>query len=43
MVHDYEERLDYAKRNTNLPNSPSNSAIDKFVYSVNERIVRGMI
>lgn len=43
MVHDYEERLDYAKRNTNLPDSPSNSAINKFVYSVNDRIVRGVI
>ena len=43
MVNDYEKRLDYAKANTNLPESPDYKRINEFVMSVNERIVKGEI
>lgn len=41
MVDEYEKRLDYAKNNTDLPNNPDYKAINEFVASVNERVVRG--
>ena len=41
MVDEYEKRLDYAKLNTNLPDSPDYKKINEFVMSVNERIVKG--
>ena len=41
MVHDYEKRLDYAKNNTSLPDNPNYKKINEFVYSVNERVVKG--
>lgn len=41
MVNEFEKRLDYAKENTSLPDSPDNKAIEEFVISVNERVVRG--
>ena len=40
MVDDYERRLDYAKLNTSLPDSPDYKKINEFVISVNERIVK---
>lgn len=43
MVNDYEKRLDYAKKNTSLPDNPNYKAINEFVASVNERIVKGEI
>lgn len=43
MVNDYEKRLDYAKKNTNLPDNPNYKAINEFVASVNERVVKGEI
>jgi len=43
MVNDYEKRLEYAKANTSLPTKPNYNAINEFVMSVNERIVRGEI
>lgn len=43
MVNDYEKRLDYAKNNTSLPDSPDYKAINDFVESVNERVVKGEI
>jgi predicted nucleotidyltransferase len=43
MVSDYEKRLDYAKEHTNLPATPDYNAINEFVVSVNERIVRGEV
>jgi hypothetical protein len=43
MVNDYEKKLDYAKENTNLPDSPDYNAINEFVASVNERVVKGEI
>lgn len=43
MVNDYEKRLDYAKKNTSLPDNPNYKAINEFVASVNERVVKGEI
>jgi hypothetical protein len=43
MVNDYEKKLDYAKENTNLPDSPDYNAINEFVASVNERVVKGEV
>ena len=41
MVDDYEKKLDYAKLNTSLPNSPNYNKISEFVMNVNERVVKG--
>lgn len=41
MVDEYEKRLDYAKLNTNLPDSPDYEKINEFVIDVNERVVKG--
>ena len=43
IVNDYEKKLEYAKQNTNLPDSPNYKAINEFVASVNERVVKGEI
>lgn len=43
MVDEYEKKMDYAKEHTDLPDEPDYKAIQKFVMSVNERIVRGEV
>lgn len=43
MVDDYEKKLEYAKQHTNLPDNPDYKAINEFVASVNERVVKGEI
>lgn len=43
LLSDYEKRLDYASNNTNLPEEPDMTAVEKFVMSINERVVRGEI
>ena len=43
MVDEYEKKLEYAKQHTNLPNNPDYKAINEFVASVNERVVKGEI
>jgi hypothetical protein len=43
MVDEYEKKLEYAKQNTNLPNNPNYKAINEFVASVNERVVKGEV
>lgn len=40
MVEEYEKRLEYAKENTSLPENPDYNAINDFVASVNERVVK---
>lgn len=40
MVDEYEKKLEYAKQNTNLSDNPDYKAINEFVASVNERVVR---
>ena len=42
-VDKYEKRLEYAKNNTSLPDNPDYKAINEFVASVNERVVKGEI
>jgi predicted nucleotidyltransferase len=43
MVDEYEKRLEYAKQNTSLPDNPDYKAINEFVASVNERVVKGEV
>lgn len=43
MVDDFEKKLEYAKQHTNLPVNPDYKAINEFVASVNERVVKGEI
>ena len=43
MVDDYEKKLEYAKNNTSLPDNPDQKKINKFVASVNERVVKGEV
>jgi predicted nucleotidyltransferase len=41
LVDDYEKRLEYAKKNSDLPVKPDYKAIEEFVMYVNEKVVRG--
>lgn len=43
IVNDYEKKLEYAKQNTSLPDNPNYKAINEFVASVNERVVKGEV
>jgi hypothetical protein len=43
MVSEYEKRLEYAAENTSLPEKPDYEAINEFLMSVNERVVKGII
>ena len=43
MVSEYEKRLEYAAENTSLPEKPNYAAINEFLMSVNERVVKGTI
>lgn len=43
LVNELEKRLEYAKENTSLPDLPNYNAINEFVASVNERVVKGEI
>lgn len=40
IVDGLEKRLEYAKQNTDLPDSPDYAGIKEFVMSVNERIIK---
>jgi hypothetical protein len=40
IVEEYEKRMEYAVKNTELPDEPDYRAIDEFVADVNERVVR---
>lgn len=42
MVHDYEKRLDYAKNNTSLPDTPDYKAINDFMININERVIKNV-
>lgn len=39
MVNDFEKKLDYAKENTSLPESPNYKLINELMISVNEEVV----
>lgn len=41
MIDEYEKKLEYAKKNTSLPEKPDYKRIEDFVMSVNERVVTG--
>lgn len=43
IVNEYEKKLEYAKKNTNLPDVPNYEKINDFVESVNERVVKGEV
>lgn len=43
IVKDFEEKLNIAKETTDLPDNPDYHKINKFIMSVNERIVKGEI
>ncbi len=43
LVNDYEKKLEYAKKHTNLPDNPNYGAISEFVAGVNERVVKGEV
>lgn len=39
MVSDFEKRLNYAKQNTSLPDTPDMKKVEEFVISVNRRAI----
>ena len=43
MVNELEKRMEYAKKNTGLPDVPNYKEINEFVASVNERVVKGEV
>jgi hypothetical protein len=43
LLADYESRLEYAAGNTTLPNEPDMRAVEEYVMSVNEKVVRDEI
>lgn len=43
LLNDYEKRFEYAKQHTSLPDNPDYKAINEFVASVNERVVKDEI
>lgn len=43
LLKSLEERFEYAKENTSLPDSPDYNKINEFVMNVNERVVKGLI
>lgn len=43
LLAEYEKRLDYAAKHTNLPVEPDQKRVEEFVMSVNERVVRNEI
>ena len=40
LIDEYEQKLKYASKNTELPEEPDMKAVQEFVMSVNERVVR---
>lgn len=43
IIDEYEKKLEYAKKHTELPEQPNYKAIKEFVMDVNERIVKNNI
>lgn len=43
LLHDYEKRFEYAKKNTSLPDVPDKKRIAEFKASVNERVVKELV
>lgn len=40
ILNDYEKRLEYAKKNTSLPDVPNYKEIEAFELSINEKIIK---
>ena len=40
MVSEYEEKLDYAAKHTELPEEPDMKKVQEYVMSVNEKVIR---
>ena len=40
MVSEYEEKLDYAAKHTELPEEPDMEKVQEYVMSVNEKVIR---
>lgn len=43
IVKDFEDKLEKAKKTTNIPDNPDYKKINEFIASVNERIVKGEV
>lgn len=43
MISDYEKKLDYAAKNTILPDAPDMERVQDYVMSVNEKVIRDEI
>lgn len=43
IIDEYEKKLEYAKKYTELPEQPDYKAIKEFVMDINERIVKNNI
>ncbi len=43
MISEYEKKLDYAARHTQLPEEPDMKSVEEFVMKINERVVRDEI
>lgn len=43
MLNDYEKKLHYAAKNTNLPDEPDMKQVQEFVMTINEKVVRDEI
>lgn len=43
MVNEYEKKLEYAKKNTTLPDEPDYERIMEFTAYVNEKVIKGEI
>lgn len=41
MVDDYQSKMEYAVKNTTLPKNPDYKAVEEFVMSINEKVIRG--
>ena len=41
ILREYEAKFEEAKKTTTLPDNPDYTEINKFVVSVNERVVKG--
>lgn len=43
LVNHFEKRMTYAAENSSLPDKPDFNAINEFLMSVNERVVKGIV
>ena len=43
MLADYEKRLEYAAKHTELPEKPDMKKVQELVMTINERVIRNEI